>query len=208
MSAVTAPIEALVMRTLGGAARTRVKEWKEFRYWKKKQVQEIDLTNSHYAWFYTECFGLGLKDFRGHKLLDVGCGPRGSLEWAVGAAEAVGVDPLADRYRGLQTRDHRMTYVNAYAEAMPFTNSYLRRCVLLQRAGPHSRFPPRADGDRARAQARRPLPADHRSEPRADSPRSPTASCPMSWRRFWKPGSISRRAAYIACAATTTSIKA
>jgi SAM-dependent methyltransferase len=124
MSAVTAPIEALVMRTLGGAARTRVKEWKEFRYWKKKQAQEIDLTNSHYAWFYTECFGLGLKDFRGHRLLDVGCGPRGSLEWAVGAAEAVGVDPLADRYRGLQTRDHRMTYVNAYAEAMPFTNSH------------------------------------------------------------------------------------
>jgi SAM-dependent methyltransferase len=52
----------------------------------------------------------------------VGCGPRGSLEWATTAAEAVGVDPLADRYRKLQSREQRMTYVNAYAEAMPFAN--------------------------------------------------------------------------------------
>jgi ubiquinone/menaquinone biosynthesis C-methylase UbiE len=122
MSAVTAPFEAFVARTLSGAAQTRLKEWKEFRYWKKKQAQEIDLTNTHYAWFYTECFGLGLADYNGHKLLDVGCGPRGSLEWARTAAETVGVDPLADRYRALQKRDQRMSYVNAYAEAMPFAN--------------------------------------------------------------------------------------
>ena len=124
MSAVTAPFETFVARTLSGSAQTRLKEWKEFRYWKKKQAQEVDLTNTHYAWFYTECFGLGLADYSGHKLLDVGCGPRGSLEWARTAAEAVGVDPLADRYRALQRRDQRMSYVNAYAEAMPFANSH------------------------------------------------------------------------------------
>jgi ubiquinone/menaquinone biosynthesis C-methylase UbiE len=124
MSAVTAPFETFVARTLSGSAQTRLKEWKEFRYWRKKQAQEIDLTNTHYAWFYTECFGLGLADYSGHKLLDVGCGPRGSLEWARTAAEAVGVDPLADRYRTLQKRDQRMSYVNAYAEAMPFANSH------------------------------------------------------------------------------------
>lgn len=124
MSAVTAPFEALAVRAVPPAIRTRLKEWKELRYWRKKQAQEIDLTNAHYAWFYTECFGLGPEDYRGRRLLDVGCGPRGSLEWATMAAEAVGVDPLADRYRALQTRHQRMSYVNAYAERMPFGNAH------------------------------------------------------------------------------------
>ena len=123
MSAITAPFEALAVRALGGSAQTWLKEWKELRYWKKKQAEEVDLTNGHYRFFYTECFGLGPADYTGHKLLDVGCGPRGSLEWATMAAEAVGVDPLADRYRELQTRHQRMRTVNAYAETMPFGNA-------------------------------------------------------------------------------------
>lgn len=127
MSAATAPFEALAVHALSlmpQGAQTRLKEWKEFRYWRRKQAQESDLTNAHYAYFYTQCFGLGLEDYRGHRILDVGCGPRGSLEWATMAAEAVGVDPLADRYRVLQTRKQRMRYVNAYAEVMPFADGY------------------------------------------------------------------------------------
>ena len=126
MSAATAPIEFLAvqaLRLMPSAAQTKLKEWKELRYWRRKQAQETNLTNLHYAYFYTECFGLGLEDYRGRRILDVGCGPRGSLEWATTAAEAVGVDPLADRYRTLQIREQRMTYVNAYAEKMPFGNS-------------------------------------------------------------------------------------
>jgi len=126
MSAVTAPFEAIAvraLRTFPAVAQTRLKEWKELRYWRKKQAQEVDLSNDHYAWFYTECFGLGLADYRDHRLLDVGCGPRGSLEWATTAAEAVGVDPLADQYRSLQTRKQRMSYVNSYAEDMPFADA-------------------------------------------------------------------------------------
>jgi SAM-dependent methyltransferase len=127
MSAITAPFEAFAVRALGAVpalTQTRLKEWKELRYWRKKQAQEVHLTNNHYAYFYTDCFGLGLDDYCGHKLLDVGCGPRGSLEWATTAAEAAGVDPLADRYRSLQTREQRMTYVNAYAEDMPFADGH------------------------------------------------------------------------------------
>lgn len=124
MSAATAPLEALVVRTLPAAAQSRLKEWKEFRYWRKRQAQEVDLANGHYRYFYTECFGLGADDYRGRRLLDVGCGPRGSLEWATAAAETVGVDPLAERYRKLQMRRQRMTYVNAYAETMPFMNGH------------------------------------------------------------------------------------
>lgn len=126
MNATTASFEAFAVRALRSAPAFAhwLKEWKELRYWKKKQAAEIDLTNGHYAWFYTGCFGLGLDDYRGHRLLDVGCGPRGSLEWATSAAGIVGVDPLADRYRALQTRQQRMSYVNAYAENMPFEDGY------------------------------------------------------------------------------------
>src|ERR1700749_729859 len=127
MSAATAPIEFLAvqaLRLMPSTAQTKLKEWKELRYWRRKQAQETNLTNRHYAHFYTACFGLGIEDYRGHRILDVGCGPRGSLEWATTAAEAVGVDPLADRYRALQTREQRMTYVNAYAEKMPFGNGH------------------------------------------------------------------------------------
>ncbi len=53
-------------------------------------------------------------------MLDVGCGPRGSLNWAGMARRRVGLDPLADDYRDLGIDAHPMEYVAAAAEAMPF----------------------------------------------------------------------------------------
>ena len=57
-------------------------------------------------------------------MLDVGCGPRGSLEWADMAAERVGVDPLADDYVQLHERPHQMRYVAAGAEDLPFEDGH------------------------------------------------------------------------------------
>jgi SAM-dependent methyltransferase len=48
--------------------------------------------------------------------------PLGSLEWATGAAERVGVDPLADKYRELNKGLHAMQYVNAASECLPFAD--------------------------------------------------------------------------------------
>ena len=53
-------------------------------------------------------------------MLDIGCGPRGSLNWADMARRRVGLDPLADDYRELGVESHPMEYVAAGAEAMPF----------------------------------------------------------------------------------------
>ena len=53
-------------------------------------------------------------------MLDIGCGPRGSLNWADMARRRVGLDPLADDYRDLGIDSHPMEYVAAPAEAMPF----------------------------------------------------------------------------------------
>ena len=106
----------------------RVREWikarAEMRYWRRRYGEENVLGNQHYEYFYTTLFGLERQNYSGKKVLDVGCGPRGSLEWAVDAKERVGVDPLVDSYRQLGIDLHAMRYVCAPAEAIPFGDGY------------------------------------------------------------------------------------
>ena len=102
-----------------------VKADAELAYWRGKQEQEETLRNTHYQRFYTERFGLSESDYEGKRVLDIGCGPRGSLEWAYMAAERVGLDPLANRYiEELGAGDHAMTYVNAASERIPFPDGH------------------------------------------------------------------------------------
>lgn len=96
----------------------------ELRYWAAAKEKEAVLHNSWYEYFYTTHFGLTRDDYRGKKVLDIGCGPRGSLEWADMAAERVGVDPLAESYRALGADRHKMTYVAASSDAMPFPDRH------------------------------------------------------------------------------------
>lgn len=92
-------------------------------YWSQRAALEGKLGNAHYERVFTTQFGLEASFFAGKRVLDVGCGPRGSLEWAAGAARRVGLDPLADRYRGLGIDRHAMEYVAAAAERMPFEDA-------------------------------------------------------------------------------------
>lgn len=101
-----------------------VKGWHELHYWKTVKAKERVLSNSHYVYFYTTHFGLDEAFYNGKKVLDIGCGPRGSLEWADMAAERVGLDAIADAYRRLGTANHKMRYVNAPSEQIPFPDKY------------------------------------------------------------------------------------
>jgi ubiquinone/menaquinone biosynthesis C-methylase UbiE len=93
-------------------------------WWSKRAEVEGQLHHAHYERLFTEPFGLQREDFRGAAILDVGCGPRGSLEWADDAAQRIGLDPLARAYRRLGTADHSMTYVQGRAEAIPFPDCH------------------------------------------------------------------------------------
>lgn len=97
-----------------------LKERDEITYWKKRHHVEGTLANDHYEHFYTDYFALSLDDYADKHVLDIGCGPRGSLEWCVTAASVTGADPLADEYLKLGADKHRMTYVSTGAEDMPF----------------------------------------------------------------------------------------
>ena len=112
------------VRDLAGLAYDRIfppsKHKSEVRYWRGRARAEGALSHSHYQRVFTTHFDLSPDFFAGKRILDVGCGPRGSLEWATMAAERVGLDPLADTYREFGTDRHAMSYVAAPAEEMPF----------------------------------------------------------------------------------------
>jgi len=102
------------------AWKEKIKEFFEWGYWKIQHLREGDLTHHHYAYFYTQHFGFTLEDFKNKSILDIGCGPRGSLEWADNAERRTGLDPLACQYMQMQAQKHKMDYVEGYAEALPF----------------------------------------------------------------------------------------
>lgn len=96
------------------------KQLHELHYWKNKKKSEDILSNEHYRYFYTTQFGLNEDDYQGKTIVDIGCGPRGSLEWASMASRRIGIDPLADEYKKLGADRHQMEYINAPSERMPF----------------------------------------------------------------------------------------
>lgn len=100
-------------------------------FWRERHQEEGRLNNWHYERFFTSVFGLTREDYAGKRVLDIGCGPRGSLEWASMAAERVGLDPLVDSYRELGIDEHAMSYVNSPAERIPFPDGHFDVISLL-----------------------------------------------------------------------------
>lgn len=95
----------------------------EVAYWEMKIAQEGRLTNDHYEFLYTTHFGLDADFYTGKRMLDIGCGPRGSLEWAHTTGARIGLDPLSHAYATkLGAESHAMSYVGASAERIPFFN--------------------------------------------------------------------------------------
>jgi SAM-dependent methyltransferase len=118
------------LSVLPAQARKRFKEYHELRYWRgvtrpiARDRAKLEHERAHYEFFFTTFFGLGADDYAGSAVLDVGCGPCGSLEWASGARERVGLDPLADCYRRLAEDQQAMIYCAASSEAIPYPDGH------------------------------------------------------------------------------------
>lgn len=69
--------------------------------------------------------------FAGLVVIDIGCGPRGSLCWITGARLCIGVDPLADAYRELGIADQPMSYVGAAAERLPLKDASIDVVITI-----------------------------------------------------------------------------
>lgn len=100
------------------------KERGELAYWREKKAQEGQLRNDHYKFLFTDHWGLSEEFYSGKRVLDIGCGPRGSLEWAEGALERVGLDSLVKSYQTLGIDQHKMKYVDSGIESAPFPDCY------------------------------------------------------------------------------------
>ena len=103
------------------AAWRRLARRDELRFWQNKGRPLIG--DGAREWAYTEVFGIERDWYRGKRILDVGCGPRRSLDWAHDAAACVGLDPLAESYRELGIDTDAMDYVVGVAEDMPFDDA-------------------------------------------------------------------------------------
>lgn len=117
--AVHKPLRPLLQR-LG----VDTKRLYEITYWRMQRRNEGQLKNDWYERIFTSWFGISREFYTDKRLLDIGCGPRGSLEWADMAAERVGLDPLVNDYRRLGIDRHTMSYAHAPAERIPFGNDY------------------------------------------------------------------------------------
>jgi len=122
------------LSVLPRGARNSFKRYHELRYWRlvtrpiRDDRAKLEHERSHYEQFFTGFFGLTRSDYLGKRLLDVGCGPCGSLEWADMAAKRVGIDPLAEEYKKLANDRQKMTYCAAPSEAIPYPDGYFH-CV-------------------------------------------------------------------------------
>lgn len=83
-------------------------------------MKEKKFSNQHYEYFYTEHFGLNKDFYTDKKILDIGCGPRGSLNWANNSKLRIGLDPLSTKYISLGIDTSKMKLITGYAENIPF----------------------------------------------------------------------------------------
>lgn len=95
----------------------------EYEFWKKLKA-ERGFDNSFYEYFFTEYFSLDRKFYEGKRIVDLGCGPQGSLEWADNACLRVGVDPLAEAYTYLGAGEQKMEYAPDFLERVSFPDEY------------------------------------------------------------------------------------
>lgn len=95
-------------------------DWHQKAY-KKREGRS---SNSWYEKHYTKYFGLSKSFFTNKRLLDIGCGPLGSLEWADNARVRIGLDPLANEYMKIGASELNMTFVLSPAERIPFPDNY------------------------------------------------------------------------------------
>jgi SAM-dependent methyltransferase len=111
-------------RRLGLGRSAHSKGSEELAFWRSVRAAEGELVGEHFEAFFTTHFQLDRSFFAGKRLLDIGCGPRGSLEWATEATERVGLDPLVGAYRELGIDRHQMHYVESGSEHIPFDDGH------------------------------------------------------------------------------------
>lgn len=102
------------------ALRGKQKFQYELKFWIKLKNKRGNLPEFDYEYWYTKHFDIDLLFYKSKKILDIGCGPLGSLEWVNTCSCRIGIDPLAKDYKTLRNCKHKMSYLAACSESLPF----------------------------------------------------------------------------------------
>jgi SAM-dependent methyltransferase len=99
-----------------------VKRLYELGYWRWRAFRERGLSKFT-SGLFTDIMRIDRSYYIGKRVIDIGCGPRGSLEWLDDAALRVGIDPLMPDYIRFGVSGHAAEYVAATAEQLPFSSA-------------------------------------------------------------------------------------
>lgn len=92
----------------------------EMEYWIELEKKHGSIPNSHYKHLMMASGGIDdLTWFANKVVVDIGCGPGGSLGWCTTARVRLGVDPLSENYARFGICNHDMVYLNVCAEDIP-----------------------------------------------------------------------------------------
>ena len=96
----------------------------EFFYWYIMYLIFKKFNNEHYKYLFTDIFGLDYEFYNQKVILDIGCGPRGSLEWAKNTKERIGLDPLIAKFKKFGIENHKARYIEGVAEEIPIHDNF------------------------------------------------------------------------------------
>ena len=83
----------------------------------------VEFWIQYYREQFCDLFNLDTSFYEGKTVLDMGCGPLGTLEWATMAGARICMDPLSQSYGGMTKYPQKMVYVVGYGEEMPFAEA-------------------------------------------------------------------------------------
>ena len=105
----------------GRSLPARFKYTAEILFWKSRQALEGGrLKNDHYQDLMLAMANEKNFQFLRDKIVaDFGCGPRGSLSWAISASRRIGIDVLAEKYQVFGLEHHHMEYCQSSETKIP-----------------------------------------------------------------------------------------
>ena len=108
----------LALRRIYRSVSSKANE--ELSFWKSVYKRDGFFHRDFYESLILESGGLDdIELFRDKIVVDIGCGPRGSLTWATMAKMRIGIDPLVEQYSRFGFEEHKMLYIAAAGEWLP-----------------------------------------------------------------------------------------
>ncbi len=105
----------------------------ELSFWRNRlKIDNGTFENSHYLYYQRLMLSMAEEPddgfLKGKVVADFGCGPRGSLVWAISASLRIGIDVLADRYSDEFTDNitsHGMIYLKSTEKVIPLPSDFV-----------------------------------------------------------------------------------